>query len=264
MSGDWRDTYRQVVPLGARKLVHSGRVRTQAIRQILRPNSPTAELFGGATYSEDGFATTHFVGFLEEPRFRTAYEAALAGIPEDRVENFSSIRWRAHICCWAAQRAMHLEGDFVECGVWWGMLSKIVCEYVDFGSLPKTFYLLDSWGLVDGSHPNPDYWEDIFSEVESRFAPYSNVKLVRGLVPAALRQVPSDKIAYLAIDMNGALPELSALEYFYDKLVPGGVVYLDDYGWEYPELRKVVDGFLADKPESLLNFPSGNAIFIKT
>ena len=244
--------------------MHAGRVRAKAIRRILEPHSQTAELFGGATYSEDGFATTHFVGFLEEPKFLAAYKEALAGIPADRVANFSSIRWRAHICAWAAQQTKDLEGDFVECGVWWGMLSKIMCEYIDFGSLPKTFYLIDSWGLVDGSHPSPDYRDDIFGEVEARFASYPNINLVRGLVPEALRRVPSEKIAFLAIDMNGALPELAALEYFYDKLVPGAVVYLHDYGWQYPELRKVVDGFLADKPESVLNFPSGNAIFIKT
>jgi hypothetical protein len=64
--------------------------------------------------------------------------------------------------------------------------------------------------------------------------------------------------------MNGGLPELAALNFFYPKMVKGGVIYFDDYGWGYPELRKVVDEFFSDKPETLLHFPSGNSIVIKT
>jgi hypothetical protein len=92
---------------------------------------------------------------------------------------------------------------------------------------------------------------------------YPSVNLVRGLVPTVLQQIPSTKIAYLALDMNGSLPELAALDFFYPKMVKGGIIYFDDYGWNYPELRKVVDEFFSDKPETLLHFPSGNSIVVK-
>ena len=46
-------------------------------------------------------------------------------------------------------------------------------------------------------------------------------------------------------------------------MVPEGITYFDDYGWGYPELRKAISTFLADKPEELLHFPSGNSILIK-
>ena len=174
------------------------------------------------------------------------------------------MEWRAHICTWAAQQALSLEGDFVECGVWYGFLSKTVCEYVNFGSTGREFYLIDSWGAQPGSHPNPKYQEDIYDLVKSRFSVYPYVHLLRGLVPKVLEQVRSTKVAYLAIDMNGSVAELAALEFFYEKMVSGGVIYLDDYGWGFPELRRVVDDFLADKRESLLHFPSGNSIIVKT
>ena len=82
-------------------------------------------------------------------------------------------------------------------------------------------------------------------------------------MPTVLEQIPSTKIAYLSLDMNGGLPELAALKFFYPKIVKGGIIYFDDYGWNYPELRKVVDDFFSDKPETLLHFPSGNSIVIK-
>jgi len=54
-------------------------------------------------------------------------------------------------------------------------------------------------------------------------------------------------------------------EYFYPKLIQGGVIYFDDYGWHgYEKLREVVDKFFENKPEKLLHLPSGNSIIVKT
>ena len=219
------------------------------------------EIIDSGTYVADGFATTHHVEFLNNDRFNSSYREALQGVSESLrgVE----IEWRAHICCWAASQAIHLEGDFIECGVWYGILSKTICSYVDFGNQNRNFYLIDSWGNMPGSHANLNYQEDIYDIVKKRFAKWQNVILVKGLVPEALSRIPSQKIAYLSIDMNGSEPEKAALEYFYDKIVPGGVIYFDDYGWTYPELRDVVNKFFADKPETLLHFPSGNSIVVK-
>lgn len=65
--------------------------------------------------------------------------------------------------------------------------------------------------------------------------------------------------------MNSYLPELATLEYFYPKLIPGGVIYLDDYGWHgYEKLREVVDEFFENKPDKLLHLASGNSIIVKS
>lgn len=221
---------------------------------------------GRPTYYADGFATIHHVEFLGDERFIAAFNGAFHEVPEWlAVQARRDIAWRAHICTWAATQALALEeGDFVECGVWYGVLSKTICEYTDFGHQDRSFYLVDSWGAQLGSHPAASYQEDIFDIVGRRFSQYPNVHLVRGLVPDVLPEIAAKKIAYLAIDMNGSEPERAALEFFYDKMVPGGIIYFDDYGWGYPALRAVVNEFFANKPENLLHFPSGNSIVIKT
>ena len=100
--------------------------------------------------------------------------------------------------------------------------------------------------------------------MKERFSIYPQIQIIRGVVPDCLTKITSSKIAYLAIDMNSSKPELETLKYFYEKIVPGGIIYFDDYGWkEYGELRKVVDEFFSDKPEILLHFPSGNSIAVK-
>ena len=216
-----------------------------------------------ATFFGDHIATTHFVQFLHDSKFIHSYHDAFQNIPDHVKDPIKSldISWRAHICTWAATQALTLEGDFVECGVWYGILSRTMCSYVDFNQLERKFYLFDTWGEQAGSHSS--YKDDIFAVVKSRFSDFNNVHLVRGLVPDVLDKVKIEKIAYLSIDMNGSIAERLTLERFYEKVVPGGIIYFDDYGWEYPELRKTVDAFFSDKPESLLHFPSGNSIIVK-
>jgi len=213
----------------------------------------------------DGFATTHYVGFLHDRKFREAYQEAFANIEDPsfiKVRDSLNIAWRAHIVTWAANQALKLNGDFVECGVWYGVLSKTICEYTNFPQSDKKFYLIDTWGdKIIRLHEN--YKIDMFSIVKERFKAYPNVQLIRGSVPEILEKVPVTSISYLAIDMNGYFAERKTLERYYDMVVPGGIIYFDDYGWDYPKLRETVDDFFSDKPEKLLHFPSGNSIVVK-
>jgi len=52
------------------------------------------------------------------------------------------IEWRVYVCCWAAQHACKLPGDFVECGVNTGIFSLAIFNYMDLGA--KRFYLFDT------------------------------------------------------------------------------------------------------------------------
>jgi len=219
-----------------------------------------------ASYMGDGFATRHYVAFLHDKNFCDAYRSGFDNIDYPGVlqqRDTLNIAWRAHIVTWAANQALKINGDFVECGVWYGVLSKTICEYTNFPQSDKKFYLIDMWGdpMSDRLHEN--YKTDMFSAVKERFKAYPNVQLIRGSVPEILDEVPVTKIAYLSIDMNGYVAERKTLERYYEKVVPGGIIYFDDYGWDYPKLRETVDDFFRDKPEKLLHFPSGNSIVVK-
>ena len=222
-----------------------------------------------ATFFGDGFYTSLHVGFLNDKKLSLAFDKSLSDVGSEfnKTVRYINPKWRAHIVTWAAKQAIKLDGDFIACGVYWGLLEKTLCEYVNFEQLAnKKFYLVDTWGdpkTANLNHQLYKYPDDIFHLVKERFAKYSNVELVRGVVPEILDDVPVNKIAYLSIDMNGDVAERATLERYYNKIVPGGVIYFDDYGWNYPKLRATVDEFFSDKPETLLHFPSGNSIVIK-
>lgn len=251
------------------KIISSIGLRFNALIRALSPDTDTKLLkffiLKKNFYLADKFATANYFGFLSEQKFDDSFKKSVSTIVKNDLlsrdgERLNEIKWRAHIVCWAANKVRDLEGDFVDCGVWKGILPKTICEYVDFSTLPKTYFLVDPWGQNLKSNV---YTEDIYEEVQTRFNDYLNVKLIRGLVPDVLNLINTTKVAYLAIDMNGSKPERAALEYFYPRIVSGGVIYLDDYGWNFPELRATVDDFFADKPESLLHFPNGTAIVVK-
>ena len=217
-----------------------------------------------ATFWGDHSATLQHVEFLRQSRFQEAKEYTFQDAPSLLVDQIKSINidWRLHICTWASSHCLSLEGDFVECGVWYGWLSRAMCKYIDFNSTGKSFHFFDSWG-APGSHKH--YQNDIFEAVKERFSAYPTVIFHRGMVPEVLSKANDiDKICYLSLDMNGGIAERQALDVLYSKVVSGGIVYIDDYGWGYPVLRRELEDFLKDKPDELLHFPCGSSLIIKS
>jgi hypothetical protein len=227
---------------------------------------------GQPTYNADGLISWHNCDFIDEPRFRAAYAEG------ERTGSWkgANIRWRAHVACWAAANAVRLEGDFVECGVNRGGLSRTVIEYLDWKSLGRTFYLLDTFcGLSEkyisdaeqarGISPTMNgYYEECYDDVVETFRGLPNVRIVRGAVPETLTQVAAKKVAYLSIDMNCVEPEIAALEFFWDKLARGALVVLDDYGWSQHLLQKrAFDEFAARKQVAILSMPTGQGLILK-
>ena len=226
-------------------------------------------IYGRATYSQDGLVTAHNADFMSDPRFAEAYAAGKAtGSWID-----GDVHWRAYVLCWAAGRAVHLPGDFVECGVYKGGYSLTVCKYVKFETLPKRFYLLDTYeGLVE-QYISPEErahgievggYEPSYEAVVRTFSQYPNVEIIKGPVPDTLPQVKPDQISYLSIDMNTRDPEIAAAEYFWDKLVSGAVMVLDDYGWrKHIEQKKAFDEFARQRGVQVLPLPTGQGLIFK-
>jgi O-methyltransferase len=216
-------------------------------------------------------------GFLKDPKFIKAYEAGY--MTNHNFKNTDpDLRWRGHVYTWAAMQAQHLEGDFVECGVNAGIFSKSICHYLDFNSLDKKFFLLDTYEgipveqMTEAEKNGMPAWHNqhsyttpnLYEQVKADFALFKGAQVIKGKVPDTLSQVTSDKICYLSIDMGIVHPELATLEYFWDKLVPGAVVVINHYAFAaYNELQKAHDAFVAKHKQLVLNLPTGQGVIIK-
>ena len=226
---------------------------------------------GPVTYCQDGLATVVESAFMEDERFLEAYQHG-----KETGSWGREVHWRMHTACWAANHARDLNGDFVECGVYKGGSALTVIEYIDFLSTEKTFWLLDTFEGVSmemlteeenrigiGSTYNHQY-ENCEQQVREQFRAYPNVEIIKGPVPETLAQVTADEVSYLHIDMNNATPEIAAAEYFWDRLVQGGIMLLDDYAWcTHPIQKREFDKFADRVGVEILSMPTGQGMLIK-
>jgi len=236
-----------------------------------RHRSAVAALDERVTFNADGLATIHNSAFLDEPRFQEAYAAGVA--TPHRFGSHLHMEWRVRVSIWAAQVGLGIPGDFVECGVNSGITSLTIMKYLDFDRYSdKKFYLLDTYaGVPPGDLPeeqrlrqNKSY-PDIYEQVVNVFSEFTNAVVVRGRIPETLTKIESDRICYLAIDLNCAAPELAAGEQLWNRLSPGAVIVLDDYGWpNHDEQKQTWDAFAEEHGVPLLPLPTGQGVIIKS
>jgi hypothetical protein len=222
------------------------------------------------TYDQDGLLTIHSADALRDSRFLEAYQRGVLAAGEDYHWH-----WRVYIGVWVASQALRLPGDFVECGVNRGFLSSAIMKYLDWNKRNRRFFLLDTFRGLDDRFISDDEkaagvcssshgYSECYEEAKRNFEEFHNVVLIRGAVPLTLQEVDAEQVCYLHVDMNCAPPELAAMEYFWDRLVPGAMVLLDDYGcFSHHFQKRAIDGFAAERAVQVLSLPTGQGLILK-
>ena len=100
--------------------------------------------------------------------------------------------------------------------------------------------------------------------MRANFSEWPNAVVVQGAVPEVLDTVNIADVAFLHLDMNCALPEQAALEFFWERLSPGGVVLLDDYAYFGNESQtEAIDSVSARLEFKILSLPTGQGLIVK-
>ncbi len=155
-----------------------------------------------------------------------------------------------------------LEGDLAELGTYKGHTATLLAGMARH--LGRTAYVMDTFegfntGDLKGidSAGNPNAFSDTSLDVVRALVGDANVRYVKGYFPDSARELPPDgRYCLVHIDCDLYAPIISALEYFYPRMVPGGFIIVHDYSslyWHGAE--KAVDEFFADKPEAVLPLP---------
>lgn len=241
--------------------------RSQKITEILSEKS---------SYINDGLASIHNSEFMADKKFASAYARGVEAAGKDY-----NWQWRIHLGLWAADVASKLDGDFVECGVNAGFMSSSIMHYLDWNILDKEYFLLDTFQGLDAKYvtemeikegileknkllmESGFYRADINSVIRN-FAEWKNVNIIKGSIPETLPQVTSDQIAFLHIDLNCAPPEVAAVEFFWEKMVSGAVILLDDYAyWGYRQQKLAMDAAMCRLGAAIASLPTGQGLIIK-
>jgi O-methyltransferase len=161
-----------------------------------------------------------------------------------------------------------LEGNMAECGVYQGTTSWLMCDH--YRNSNKLFYGFDSFeGVSQPKAFDKTYWKkgDLATSEEiakRNLADFPFAKLYKGWIPEVFKNVQDSKYCFVHIDVDLYEPTRDSVEYFYSKLVPGGLMICDDYGFlSCPGARKAFDDFFIGKPEQVIEAPTGQGFIVK-
>lgn len=161
-----------------------------------------------------------------------------------------------------------LPGQTAECGVYKGASSWLICEKMkDTG---KTHYIFDSFeGLsapaeIDGHHWRQGALRAGEEIVKANLSAYPSVRMLKGWIPERFAEVSDEVFCFVHIDVDLYQPTSDSLSFFYPRLVPGGILLCDDYGYSTcPGAYKAFNEYMADKPEKIIHVPTGQGFIIK-
>jgi hypothetical protein len=174
-------------------------------------------------------------------------------------------------------------GDFVECGVWRGGSMQVVARtLLERGVRDRALHLFDTFEgmppptredrrlggppaseLLAGRARTENIWaiadlDDVRAGMAQTGYPADRVHYHRGLVQDTLPGDAPERIALLRLDTDWYASTRHELEHLYERLVPHGVLIIDDYDyWEGS--RQATDEFLATSGARLLLVPVDSA-----
>jgi hypothetical protein len=166
-------------------------------------------------------------------------------------------QYRNYNVCYFAYYCRGVPGDYVCAGVSWGVMPRIVFDFVDFPKLGKTLHLVDPFeGIVSNeSNQIAENYNRDPNFVIRQYPPGAPIILHRERIPIHL----SGKLAFVFTDTGNPAADAEALPIFYAQLSSGGVFMTEQYAnnidFYEPVLRQ-----LGATP---LWLPSGQGVIIK-
>jgi predicted O-methyltransferase YrrM len=176
----------------------------------------------------------------------------------------------------------NVDGDVVECGVWRGGVSIMMAAVLKLCHSSKRLFCFDTFEGMDeqvkkeaeqGLAPvdwagsfHADYVRSLsgLENVKNNFLNCEllddNLVFIKGDVLQTLEDstnVP-EKIALLRLDTDLYDSTKRELEILYPRLVPGGILIIDDYG-AWPGCKKATDEYFADKRKPFMGYIDRNA-----
>ena len=198
-------------------------------------------------------------------------------INEDRkkqIKYFQEITLASELNLWSIYQSLNhikkenIEGDIVECGVYNGNTLAFIGEINDELKLNKNIWGYDTFdGFVKNSFTDKDvdfktgkkvsyistdiYYslndvkKNIFQNNNKNFEKYI---FIEGDILKTLNNIENipNKISFLRMDTDIYKTTKKQLEILYDKLVPGGVLHIDDYGI-CPGVKSAVDDYFSNQ-----------------
>lgn len=144
--------------------------------------------------------------------------------------------------CISLMKERNVEGDMAEVGVYTGEFSKLFNRYFP----NRKLYLFDTFNGFDSKRDavnevDIDNFKDTSVDIVlGKMKNPENCIVKKGYFPDTAADVDG-AFSLVSLDCDLYKPILAGLEFFYPKLVPGGYIFVHDFGsYHYKEVKKAV------------------------
>ena len=227
--------------------------------QLIFTATRQANIAGGAVRHSEGILMRPIPLWDRDPRFNEIMKSITYTLV-DRI--------RCYMLYQFAMQAARLEGEVAEIGVYRGGTARLLASA--FGPSGKTVHLFDTFEGMPSTDPDRDahhkgdFSDTSLESVQRSLEGCGNVAFYPGFFPGTAPPIAGLKFSLAHIDVDIYRSVLDCCEFFYPRMVAGGMMVFDDYGFEScPGAKTAVDEFFRDKRERPCYIPSGQCILIK-
>lgn len=127
----------------------------------------------------------------------------------------------------------------------------LVYGFDTFKGMPTEFYAKDEF------HRPGEFFVTL-NQVKETTATYPNIRLVQGVFPESVKgddSLDKKQFSFVHLDMDHWRGTEEAFKWFSPRMVKGGIIMFDDYGWQHcPGIKPLVDKLAEEHKLTLVEF----------
>jgi O-methyltransferase len=181
--------------------------------------------------------------------------------------------------CWElwtlAGQTEKLGGGILEVGVWRGGTGALMAKRSQFAAAKDSVYLCDTFeGVVKAGSNDTFYKGGEHADTDRHMVEallqaldLKNVRILKGIFPDETGHLvdPGARFRLCHIDVDVYSSARDVMSWIWDRMVPGGIVVYDDYGFSACEgITRYVNEQAGETDRLVLHNLNGHAIVIKT
>ncbi len=228
--------------------------------EALRPYLPDGYAYG--VFSSD-LPVLH--AYLLDPDVTAVTEQLAAAGAPSLVDRFRMLVLKQLLLT-----TERLQGEVWELGVYRGGTAALIRNILAARPAPPTFRLFDTFAGMPESdsghdlHGAGEFADVSLTAVQALIGPGSFLDYRPGLVPDTFAGLEAAQLRFVHVDLDIHRSLVAALEFIYPRLVQGGIILLDDYGFATcPGAREAIDEYCSKSTLPLVVLPTGQAFLIK-
>lgn len=222
------------------------------------------------------------LGFETDETFKSIFRAGVKA--SGSAHDPEVVHQRLYNAVQFLRNTLDLDGCVAECGAFQGLSSYLFCNYVrlahpDFDG--RGYHIFDSFeglsepgqedltseetGAIISEYHRVGAFRGSLETVKATLRDFPEIEYHRGWIPESFVGIPEKTYKFVHLDLDLYEPIKGSVEYFYPRMVKGGILVIDEYALpRWPGARKAVNEFCqANNLITPVALTTGNGVMIK-